>query len=788
MKSKDFGMARRRRKSFGKAPFAALLALALAFLGCQGNSPSDPDPADKTALQTALADAATAKDGVTASANGADVPVAAFWVTQAQYTTFITAIAAAQAAYDIAEASQATVDAAATTLETATAAFLGQKQAGTDAGPAPTYGISLDLTGTHTFTAAIAGYGAQTGKSVTITNTGSQTTGALTADLSGTNVESFTLSTTTIPSIATDGDAAFTVVPNTGLEAGTYTATVTVSGENSITASFGVSFTVTLEPTYGINLDVSGTHTFTAAIAGYGAQTAKSVTISNTGNQATGALILELSGANSGSFILLPTAISSIAVGGNDAFTVEPNTGLAAGTYTATVTVSGDNGITASFDVSFTVNALVNAATPSITVQPTSATYAQNDAATALTVTATRSDGGTLSYQWYSNETNNTDSGAAISGETGVSYTPSTAVAGNIYYYVVVTNTINDNGDGGTKTATETSSVAAVTVNPALYGIDLGMAGTHTFTAAIAGYGAQTGKSVTITNTGNQATGALTADLSGTNAGSFTLSTTTIPSIAVDGDAAFTVVPNTGLVAGTYTATVTVSGGNGITASFDVNFTVNALVNAATPSITGQPVGATYAQNAAATALTVTATRSDGGTLSYQWYKNTSNSNSGGTSLGSANGAQTASYTPSTASIGTAYYYVVVTNTKSGVTGTPTATETSNVATVTVNASLTINVGFNFGAITITGNDGVNVISRGADTGKPTSLALSVDSAAGYSNVQWYVDGNTATPVGAGSTITITAAAYDIRNHSVTFTGTKDGIPYSQLIPFTVTQ
>jgi hypothetical protein len=210
---------------------------------------------------------------------------------------------------------------------------------------------------------------------------------------------------------------------------------------------------------------------------------------------------------------------------------------------------------------------------------------------------------------------------------------------------------------------------------------------------------------------------------------------------------------------------------------------VNALVNAATPQITGQPAGATYTQNAVSATLTVTATRSDGGTLSYQWYKNTTNSTTGGSTIGT----NSASYTPSITTVGIAYYYVVVTNTNNSVNGTKTATTTSSVAAVTVNApaSLTINIGFNFGAITITGSDGNNVISRGADMSKPTSLVL---SATGYTSVQWYADGNTTTPVGSGNSITLTAAAYDIRNHSVTFTGVKNGIPYSQLIPFKVIQ
>jgi hypothetical protein len=63
-----------------------------------------------------------------------------------------------------------------------------------------------------------------------------------------------------------------------------------------------------------------------------------------------------LSGANSGSFFLSNTMISSIAAGGTGAFTVVPKTGLAVGTRTVTVTVSGGNGIWASFTVSFTVN------------------------------------------------------------------------------------------------------------------------------------------------------------------------------------------------------------------------------------------------------------------------------------------------------------------------------------------------------------------------------------------------------------------------------------------------
>lgn len=108
----------------------------------------------------------------------------------------------------------------------------------------PTYGVALNPTTDKTFTAATVGYGAQTAYGVTVSNSGNQPTGALTVALTGTNADSFTLSKTTIDSLAVSGSDSFTVVPATGLSTGTYTATVTVSGEHSISAGFNVSFTV----------------------------------------------------------------------------------------------------------------------------------------------------------------------------------------------------------------------------------------------------------------------------------------------------------------------------------------------------------------------------------------------------------------------------------------------------------------------------------------------------------------------------------------------------------------
>jgi methionine-rich copper-binding protein CopC len=139
----------------------------------------------------------------------------------------------------------------------------------------------------------------------------------------------------------------------------------------------------TLAPPYSIALSPTGTQTFTAAAYGYSAQTAKTITIASAGYQATGALTVALSGTNATSWFTLSgsTSISTIAAGGSATFTVAPKTGLAAGTYTATVTVSGTNVATQSFGVSFTVNK------KDITVSDGTISAKTYNGATAATVT-----------------------------------------------------------------------------------------------------------------------------------------------------------------------------------------------------------------------------------------------------------------------------------------------------------------------------------------------------------------------------------------------------------------
>jgi hypothetical protein len=92
--------------------------------------------------------------------------------------------------------------------------------------------------------------------------------------------------------------------------------------------------------------------------------------------------------------------------------------------------------------------------------------------------------------------------------------------------------------------------------------------------------------------------------------------------------------------------------------------------------------------------------------------------------------------------------------------------------------TLNITVGLSLDAITITGSDGTNLIRK---NGSPSTLTF---SAAGYTDVVWYVDGGT--PGISGDTLAINALSYAAQLHSVTFTGKKDGSLFSQVIPFTV--
>jgi hypothetical protein len=110
-------------------------------------------------------------------------------------------------------------------------------------------------------------------------------------------------------------------------------------------------------------------------------------------------------------------------------------------------------------------------------------------------------------------------------------------------------------------------------------------------------------------------------------------------------------------------------------------FKVVVFDEAEKPVITQQPQDQVVYTNANPT-LSVQANVTDGGTLSYQWYRNSTRSNQGGEAI---EGATDAIYAPPTSSVGTVYYYVVVTNTSINHIGNKVAQTVSDVAELVVN-------------------------------------------------------------------------------------------------------
>jgi anti-sigma28 factor (negative regulator of flagellin synthesis)/quinol monooxygenase YgiN len=407
--------------------------------------------------------------------------------------------------------------------------------------------------------------------------------------------------------------------------------------------------------------------------------------------------------------------VTATVIDGSFTAAIAGTTGNLSGTngfYTFTVNLSKGGGTqqtTATLTLTITATPLVNAQTPAISGQPQNRTVNAGSSA-SLTVTASVTDGGTLSYQWYRNTTNSASGGTAV-GSNNSRYSPSTASAGTYYYYVVVTNT--NNSVNGTKTTTATSAVATVTVNvlvnaqtpditeqpqSASYMQD-DAADALTVTAIVGDGGTlsyQWYRNTVNSNSGGEAVG--------TNSDSYS------PSTGSAGTYWYYVkVTNTNnSVNGSKTATAT---------SQPVSITVTAIVDAQTPVISVQPQSRTVNAGESVT-LSVTASVSDGGTLSYQWYRNTANSNSGGTAVGT-----NSSYSPPTASASTYYYYVTVKNTNNSVNGSTTASVRSAVVAVTVIRTYPV-------TIATTTNGTVSANKTTAPAGE--TVTLTVSPATGY--------------------------------------------------------
>jgi hypothetical protein len=389
----------------------------------------------------------------------------------------------------------------------------------------------------------------------------------------------------------------------------------------------------------------------------------------------------------------------------------------------AVVTVSG-GGIT-------------NAQTPVISAQPQSNAYLPG-ASVILSITAGVSDGGTLSYQWFSNTSNSAGGGNLVAATP--TYTVPTGSTGTFYYYAVVTNT--NNAATGSHTATATSSVAVITIS------SITNAQTPNISAQPSGGTYSQFGAASLSVTAGVTDGGILSyqwfsNTAPVNTGGTSISSATTNTYAADTSAAgtfyyYVVVTNTNTaVSGTQTARVTSSA---------VTVTVNGtVINAQTPGISVQPQSASYFQNTPVS-LSVTAGVTDGGVLSYKWFSNTSDSNIGGTEVSSE-----ATYAVPTDNTGTFYYYAVITNTNTIATGSQTATATSNVAVITVSVEYTARF-YSNGTLTTDNGTLTNNIPPRQRVTLPTPTAIP-----GYEFYGWFINNTGSVRYTSGSYYTLTA-------------------------------
>lgn len=392
--------------------------------------------------------------------------------------------------------------------------------------------------------------------------------------------------------------------------------------------------------------------------------------------------------------------------------TFEPSTGVlvvtpkSVGTGNIEFAVDTDgNGIATSTDLSIPVT--VTGIT--IGTQPVSKVYKDGGDITALSVSATNSGAGSLTYQWYKNTVNSTTGGEAISGAIYSGYTPSLTAEANAFYYCEVS------ADGA---QTKTSDVAYVLYSNSKRYFQMSnvagnketstndekitgqvIAGGHAYVQTDANYryitrpatsnphmyvAKNTGKYFKIELANAIATGdQISVRLLGYNGASSGI-------IITDGGTNEITITQTGNTEKTYTATFpstfnekTTLYVKGIDGGLSNYFTDLIISKPADLSVTGPtPASRTVQSGETPAAFTVTATGGTG-SYTYEWKQDTS---AGGSFSTAAEGTVvsdggTSTFTPTSKNVATntTYYYkcIVTSGSSDKITGVATLTVTT---------------------------------------------------------------------------------------------------------------
>jgi O-glycosyl hydrolase len=350
------------------------------------------------------------------------------------------------------------------------------------------------------------------------------------------------------------------------------------------------------------------------------------------------------------------------------------------------------------------VQAFVN---PYISVHPASRAYRPNEVkdmenTLSIEIWDWRGDDGSLSYQWYSFDDiqdylDNGGAGHAIDGETGTEYTlPSNLIktpGKKYYYYVTVTNSNSsaiDRTSGTIRSEVAIISFISDAIGEQPIITRHPVSSTYIFGSSMAPLGVKLKKLASASTvisyqwfTSDKDTFEEIDIENGTplDEGVFESYMANPRTMKLGGNFYWVVVKNTP-TSGLETSEISVP----------ARITLNPAARAMPPRIMKQPSDRTYFLNQAKALepIKFDAESPDFGHLTYQWYSNTSLSNSGGTAI-NINGTGE-SYTPTvdlTDPTANFYYYVLITNTNNNVTGAKTAVLASKPVQVSVRSAST---------------------------------------------------------------------------------------------------
>ena len=269
---------------------------------------------------------------------------------------------------------------------------------------------------------------------------------------------------------------------------------------------------------------------------------------------------------------------------------------------------------------------------PAITTQPVALSKPCKDS--TLTLSIVHTGDGNRSVQWYKNITNSNTGGTAILGETANTFTVPTGTVGTTYYYAVVSSDTGCTSAVSSVAEVIVQSLPAITTQPAALS-KLCKGASLTLTIAHSGDGnrsVQWYKNITNSNTGGT---------------------------AILGETANTFTVPTGTVGTTYYYAV-VSSDTGCTPA--VSNVAEVVVTELTAIDTNlNTTEKKYCKDQSAGILDLLIKAKGTAPFTYKWYKAANATDAGTLVRTEANtNNDEDSYTPVVTTVGTAYYYVVV--------------------------------------------------------------------------------------------------------------------------------